>query len=102
MRSNATPQEDKLWYQFLRNHPNSFARQKPIDNYVADFICRSKRLVIEIDGKQHYTKNGIEYDTIRTELFQSLGLSVLRFTNDEIDSSFNEVCTAIQRYIDTH
>jgi len=102
LRKNATPQENKLWYEFLRKHPCPFTRQKPIDNYIVDFLCPSKKLVVEIDGNQHYTDNGLEYDSIRTDLFESLGLHVLRFTNTEIDASFDEVCAAIQKYVDLY
>ena len=102
MRKSATPQENKLWYQFLRKHPCSFTRQKTINQYIVDFFCSSKQLVIEIDGNQHYTECGLEYDGLRTELFKSLGLSVFRFKNSEIDFSFRKVCEIIQNYLDTH
>ena len=83
LRKNATPQENKLWYEFLRKYPYSFTRQKTIDNYIVDFLCHSKKLVIEIDGNQHYTNDGLEYDRIRTDLFESMELYVIRFTNAE-------------------
>ena len=101
MRKNATPQENKLWYMFLREHACPFTRQKTIDSYIVDFLCPSKKLVIEIDGNQHYTDDGLEYDRVRTELFESMGLHVMRFTNAEIDTSFAKVCAAIQNYIDS-
>ena len=102
LRRNATPQENKLWYKFLRKHPCSFTRQKTIDNYIVDFLCPSKKLVIEIDGSQHYTNDGMEYDHIRTDELESLGLYVMRFTNAEIDNSFDKVCSLIQNHIDLH
>ena len=102
MRTNATPQEDKLWYEFLRKHSCPFTRQKTIENYIVDFLCPSKKLVIEIDGSQHYTEEGLEYDQIRTDLLESMGLHVLRFKNSEIDTSFSKVCDAIQNYIDSY
>jgi len=102
LRRNATSQENKLWYEFLRKHPCPFARQKPIDNYIVDFLCPSKKLVIEIDGSHHFTDDGLEYDCIRTDLLGSLGLHVMRFTNTQIDTSFHAVCTEIQNYIDSH
>ena len=102
LRKNATPQEDKLWYLFLRKHLCHFTRQKTIDNYIVDFLCRTKSLVIELDGSQHYTDDGLEYDRIRTELLEGMGLHVLRFTNEEVDNSFAKVCQAIQNYIDSH
>ena len=102
LRKSATPQENKLWYEFLRKHKCPFTRQKTIDNYIVDFLCPSKKLVIEIDGSQHYTDGGIEYDQIRTDLLETLELHVIRFTNKEVDNSFDEVCKTIQEYIDSH
>ena len=89
-------------YEFLRKHPCPFTRQKTIDNYIVDFLCRSKKLVIEVDGSQHYTADGMEYDQIRTDLLESAGLHVMRFTNGEIDNSFDSVCKTIQDYIDSY
>ena len=102
LRRNATLQENKLWYQFLREHPCSFTRQKPIDHYIVDFLCHSKKLVIEIDGSQHFTDEGLEYDRIRTEILKNLGLHVVRFTNSQIDTSFHTVCAEIQKHIDSY
>ena len=102
LRTRATPQENKLWYDFLRKHSCSFARQKPIDQCVVDFWCFSAKLIIEIDGNQHYTNDGLEYDKIRTELFEGMGLHIMRFTNAEIDNSFDKVCEMIQNYIDAY
>ena len=59
-------------------------------------------MVIEIDGSQHYTADGLEYDKIRTDLMESLELHVMRFTNNEIDNEFPKVCETIQNYIDKH
>jgi len=76
--------------------------KKIVDNYIVDFLCISKNLVIEIDGSQHFTDDGLEYDNIRTDLLESLGLHVMRFTNIQIDRSFDEVCTEVQDYIDSY
>ncbi len=100
LRRKSTPQENKLWYEFLRKHDCRFARQKPIDQYIVDFICQSKNLVIEIDGSQHYTENGLAYDGTRTAILEGLGLHVMRFTNIDIDANFDKVCEAIQDFID--
>jgi len=86
----------------LRKHSVTFTRQKTIDNYIVDFLCHSKKLVIEIDGNQHYTTDGLEYDQIRTDLLESMELYVMRFTNVEIYTSFANVCKAIQDYLDSH
>ena len=58
LRKNATPQETKLWYEFLSKYNVRFQRQKAIDNFIADFYCHKAKLVIEIDGSQHYTEEG--------------------------------------------
>ena len=60
LRKNTTRQEKKLWYDYLRTYPIKFYRQRPIDNYIVDFYCSKAKLIIEIDGLQHYTASGIE------------------------------------------
>lgn len=101
LRKNATPEENKLWYEFLRKHECPFTRQKTIDSYIVDFFCPSKKLVIEVDGAQHYTGDALAYDAVRTDLLEGMGLRVLRFSNAEINGSFGKVCKAIQAYIDS-
>ena len=99
LRHNMTKQERHLWYDFLKNHFVKFYRQKPLKGYIADFYSRQAKLVIEIDGSQHYTPEGLEYDEIRTEVINSLGFDVIRFTNYEIDHNFDEVCEKINAVI---
>ena len=91
MRENMTPQEQHLWFGFLRGYPARFKRQAVIYHYIADFYCHEAKLVIEIDGRQHQHADALEYDHIRTETLKQLGLLVLRFTNDEIDHNFDFV-----------
>lgn len=87
-----------MWYDFLRRASPQWNRQRIIDNYIVDFFCRRAKLVVELDGGQHYDESGlIEYDKIRTEYLEALGLKVLRFTNSEIDNHFSDVCRKIQR-----
>ena len=100
LRRESTPQENRLWYDFLRNHPLSFSRQKPIENFIVDFICRSRKLVIELDGRQHKMPEAQMYDQFRTKELNKLGLRVLRFTNDDVDNNFQNVCATIQKWID--
>lgn len=88
LRNNSTPEERKLWYDFLSKNIYRFTRQKIIDNYIVDFYCPKKRLVIELDGDQHYTVDGKEYDEIRTELLNAYNLKVIRFKNNEIRKNF--------------
>ena len=96
LRQNATPQENHLWYDFLSKYEIRFQRQKAIDNFIADFYCHTAKLIIEIDGSQHYTKEGREKDEFRTEILEGYDLKVIRFTNQQIDTNFYGVC----RYID--
>ena len=95
LRNNATKQENHLWYDFLREHPFQFNRQYIILNYIADFYCSKAKLVIELDGSQHYTPEGITYDTARTQMINQLKIEVLRFKNHEIDHDFKNVCKKI-------
>ncbi|MBP3377692.1 MAG: endonuclease domain-containing protein [Clostridia bacterium] len=95
LRKNATQQEKHLWYDFLSKYEVRFQRQKAIDNFIADFYCHKARLVIEIDGSQHYTESGIQRDEFRTEIFEGYGLRVIRFTNHQIDTNFKNVCEYI-------
>ena len=68
LRKNATPQEKHLWYDFLSKYEVRFQRQKAIDNFIADFYCHQAKLIIEIDGSQHFTQEGIQKDRFRTEI----------------------------------
>ena len=95
LRKNMTDHEKKLWYWFLKDHSVKFYRQRPIGRYIADFYCSKAKLVIELDGKQHYTPDGIEYDEVRTEIINSYGIEVIRFSNDDIDRNFSQVCKVI-------
>ena len=96
MRKNPTPQENRLWYDFLRSYGVRFRRQQPIDNYIADFFCYRAKLVVEIDGSQHETEKGKQDDAFRTEKLEGYDLKVIRVTNRQIDTRFSDVC----RYID--
>lgn len=95
LRKNATRQENHLWYDFLRGYTPRFQRQKAIDHYIADFYCEKAKIVIELDGSQHFTPEGMTYDEARTAALETHRLTVLRFTNREIDSQFTAVCTKI-------
>ena len=95
LRKNATPQENELWYKFLRTYPIRFQRQKTIGHFITDFYCHEAKLVVELDGAQHFTPDGMTYDEARTRVLNAYGLTVLRFTNHQIDSEFRAVCTKI-------
>ena len=99
LRKNMTDQERHLWYDFLKDLPVTVKRQRIINGYIADFYIPSARLVIELDGSQHYTEDGIEYDSVRSGVMESLGLTVLRYSNAEINSSFSSVCEDILAHL---
>lgn len=99
LRKNMTPEENKLWYQFLRNYDVHFLRQRVIGNYIVDFYCRRANLVIEIDGAQHYEHDEIEYDKKRTEYLKTCGIDVLRFLNKDINYNFENVCVYIDKIV---
>ena len=99
LRKNMTPQERHLWYDFLSAYPVRFQRQKAISSYIADFYCSKAKLVVEIDGSQHYTPEGKEHDDNRTYVMEQFGVKVIRFSNYEIDTNFYGVCTVIDRTV---
>ena len=99
LRRDMTPQERKLWYLFLRKYPVKIYKQRIINSFIADFYCASAKLVIELDGSQHYSKQGIAYDEQRSTVLEAYGLKVLRFTNLQIDKEFSVVCRMIDQVI---
>ncbi len=101
LRKQATPQENLLWYQFLRAYPIRFQRQKAIGEYIVDFYCHRAKLVVEIDGSQHYEKIEQEKDAKRTAALEQFGLQVIRFSNREVNRQFDAVCEAIDLAVKT-
>ena len=99
LRKNMTREEKHLWYDFLKNYPARFLRQKVIDNYIADFYCHSAGLIIELDGSQHYTEYGLLKDKIRTEQIKKRNLTVMRIPNGEINHNFEGVCRFIDEFV---
>ena len=99
LRRDMTSQERKLWYLFLRKYPVKIYKQRIIDSFIVDFYCASAKLVIELDGSQHYTEQGLAYDTERTKVLEAYGLLVLRFSNADIDRHFSSVCQEIDRMV---
>lgn len=96
LRQKTTKQENKLWYDYLSKHKLKFCRQFVIGNYIVDFYCNSKKLIIELDGGQHYEEDALRYDEERTKYFNELGIRVIRFTNTDIDKRFENVCEEIE------
>ena len=99
LRKNMTPWERKLWYDFLRNYPVRFQRQKAIGNYIADFYCAKARLVIELDGGGHDTPEQAEKDEQRTYDLSAMNLTVARICNSDIDRNFCGVCEYVDRLV---
>ncbi|MBQ4579617.1 MAG: endonuclease domain-containing protein [Clostridia bacterium] len=99
LRKRCTPEENKLWYQFLKSYPIQFRRQKPFGRYVLDFYCAKAKLGIELDGAQHFHEDGLVYDENRTQYLNSLGIQVIRFTNHEINTDFTAVCSMIDSIV---
>ncbi len=95
MRGSPTPVERKLWYEFLQHLPLRVRRQCPLEGYIADFYIEH-RLIIEVDGKSHFTEEAQTYDAHRTAILESLGLRAVRFTNDEVTHRFASVCGQIR------
>ena len=95
LRKEMTPQERKLWYLFLRKYPVKVYKQRIIGSYIVDFYCASAKLVIELDGSQHYEAEASEYDKKRTEYLNTLGLQVVRYSNADVHAQFDRVCEDI-------
>ena len=99
LRRNMTKEEQKLWKLYLCRCQPRFHRQHVIGNYIADFYCHKAKLVVELDGSQHYTPEEKQYDEKRTKYLQSQGLQVLRFSNLDVLRRFGSVCAEIDRTI---
>ena len=97
LRKNMTEEERKLWYCFLKNSPLTFHRQKVIGRYIVDFCCPQAKIIIELDGSQHYEDEGKEKDTVRDKYLQDTGYKVLRYSNLEVNKNFKSVCADIER-----
>ena len=95
LRKNMTKEERHLWYDFLRFHPVKFLRQKILGKYIVDFYCAEAKLVIELDGSQHYEEKGLQYDAARTRYLERYGIRVLRIPNDAVMQNFPGVCEYI-------
>jgi len=101
-RKNPTKAESRIWNEVLRKRQFAefkFLRQKPIENYIVDFYCSELRLVIEIDGDSH--GETIEYDAERTKILEAFGLTVVRYTNQEvlrnIQGVYEDLCERVEK-----
>ncbi len=99
LRKNMTKEERRLWYDFLKTLPVTVNRQKVFGNYVADFYCASAKTVIELGGSQHYREKNAAADKERDAFFAALGITVLRYGNNEVNKNFDVVCQDIYNKI---
>ena len=102
LRNTSTRSEIKLW-GFLNGKQMSgydFHRQKPLLNFIADFYCYELKLVIELDGYTHQFEETIVKDRLKDETLQNIGLTVLRFEDEEIMDDIENVIRVIENYID--
>ena len=95
LRKEMTKEERHLWYDFLRTHPVRFSRQKVLGKYIADFYSAEAKLVIELDGSQHYEDDNLEKDAERTAFLEGYGLTIIRIPNNEVSRNFRGVCECI-------
>ena len=95
LRKHLTKEERHLWYDFLKTYPVQFRRQYTIGVYIVDFFCYQAKLVVELDGSQHYLPQEKEYDQKRTAFLERQGIKVLRFSNLDVLKRFAGVCEMI-------
>lgn len=99
LRRNMTKEERHLWYDFLRSYPEHIYKQRVFGPYIADFYCASAKLIIELDGSQHFEDKGLAYDRERTSYLERCGIAVLRIPNNEVSKNFEGVCEYIDAAI---
>ena len=100
LRKEMTKEERHLWYDYLRTHSVRFSRQKILGKYIADFYSAEAKIVIELDGSQHYENENTEKDAERTAFLENYGLRVIRIPNNEINRNFRGVCEYIDLMIE--
>ena len=102
MRKNPTESEKALWniLRKFRYKGYIFRRQHPVDIFIADFYCHKLKLIVEVDGGVHDSEQAIEYDDGRSAELEKYGLSIIRFTNDQVLKEPDKVTLHIQDYID--
>ena len=99
LRKEMTKEEKHLWYDFLRDYPIRFSRQKVLGRYIADFYSAEINLVIELDGSQHYDQEGKAYDAERTDFLKEYGITVVRIMNSDINTNFRGACLYIDKIV---
>ena len=99
LRKDMTREERHLWYDFLKTLPVNVNRQKVIGPYIVDFYISRAKIVIELDGSQHYEPEHRRMDLARDEYLAALGLQVLRYSNADVRERFSAVCTDIWKHV---
>lgn len=99
LRKDMTKEERKLWYDFIKPMSLPFHRQTVFGNYIVDFYCATKKLVVELDGSQHFDNDGRASDEIRDKFLSEMGLTVLRYANSDVNSNFAGVCEDILEHM---
>ena len=100
LRTQMTPEERHLWYDFLKKLPVTVHRQKVLYRYIVDFYINHKQLIIEIDGIQHGEEENYEKDKDRDEFLKSKGFQIVRYTNKEINHNFKGICNNILKILE--
>ncbi|MBE6924410.1 MAG: endonuclease domain-containing protein [Ruminococcaceae bacterium] len=95
LRKNMTKEERHLWYDFLKTLPVTVHRQKVMGQYIVDFYIADAKIVIELDGSQHYESEGLEKDFVRDSYLKDMGITVLRYSNSDVNQRFQDVCQDI-------
>jgi len=101
LRKNMTEAERFLWSKIRRKQLNGyqFYRQKNIGNYIVDFYCPAAKLIIELDGGQHFSPTGLEKDKIRDDYLRGLGFTILRFSDREVFKNIEGVIERMLKYL---
>ena len=100
LRREMTKEERRLWYDFLKQLPVTVNRQKVIGRYIVDFYCASAKLAIELDGSQHYEAEGAASDRERDHALNRLGITVVRYSNNDVNRNFDGVCADLLRRLE--
>ena len=99
LRKNMTKEERRLWYDFLKDYPVRFSRQKVLGKYIVDFYSASAKLIIELDGTQHFEETGQKYDKQRDKYLEEYGLQIIRIPNNDVNENFDGVCEYLDNLI---
>ncbi len=99
MRREMTRAEAKLWFELLKDYTPRVRRQRPFGWYIVDFYCAACKVVIEVDGGQHFTPEGLAYDAERTAFLEELNLQVVRFSNADVLNNFSRVAARVSEIL---